>query len=146
MKKQLFTFIMATAIFSGFFIGKGMDAHALYNYNNVQGDATAISDPDFDAAYYLHRYPDLLAAGLRTQEQLYQHWITYGKAEGRVGSQTYTVPENLVPTPKVFSSDFDAAYYSHRYPDLRAAGLRTPEQLYQHWITYGKAEGRIGKP
>ena len=85
MKKQLFTFIMATAIFSGCFIGKSMDAHALnYNYSG-QGPAAAVADPDFDAAYYAHRYPDLLAAGLRTQEQLYQHWITYGKAEGRVG-------------------------------------------------------------
>ncbi len=146
MKKHLFTFIMATAIFSGIFIGKGMDAHAFDYTNSTQGTATAISDPDFDAAYYAHRYVDRMAAGLRTPEELYRHWITYGKAEGRVGSQTYTVPEYLVPTPKVFASDFDAAYYAHRYPDLMAAGLRTPEQLYQHWITYGKAEGRIGKP
>ncbi len=145
MRKHLFTFIMATAIFSGLFIGKSMDAHALDN-NSAQGAAAVALDKDFDAAYYLHRYPDLMAAGLRTPEELYQHWITYGKAEGRVCSQTYKVPESLVPTPKVFSSDFDAAYYDHRYPDLMAAGLRTPEQLYQHWITYGKAEGRTGKP
>ena len=145
MKKQLFTFIMATAIFSGTFIGKGMDAHAIDN-NNAQGAATAYTDPDFDAAYYAHRYVDLMAAGLRTPEELYQHWITYGKAEGRVGSQTYTVPEELIPKPKVFAPDFDAAYYAHRYVDLLAAGIRTPEELYQHWITYGKAEGRVGKP
>ncbi len=145
MKKQLFTFIMATAIFSGAFIGKSMDAHALDDNNGAQVAAAAVTDPDFDAAYYAHRYPDLLAAGLRTPEQLYQHWITYGKSEGRVGSQTYKVPESLIPTPKVFAPDFDAAYYAHRYPDLLAAGLRTPEQLYQHWITYGKAEGRVGR-
>ena len=145
MKKQLFTFIMATAIFSGLFIGKSMDAHAI-NYTNLDRGTATIADPEFDAAYYAHRYVDLLAAGLRTPEQLYQHWITYGKAEGRVGSPTYTVPESLIPTPKVFAPDFDAAYYAHRYPDLSAAGLRTPEQLYQHWITYGKAEGRVGKP
>ncbi len=145
MKKQLFTFIMATAIFFGPFAVKSMDVHAI-NYKNLAQGTEAIADPDFDAAYYAHRYPDLLAAGLRTAEQLYQHWITYGKAEGRVGSQTYVVPKALIPTPKVFAPDFDAAYYAHRYPDLMAAGLRTPEQLYQHWITYGKAEGRTGKP
>ena len=42
------------------------------------------------------------------------------------------------------SKDFDAAAYAARYPDLAKAGITTPEQLYQHWVTYGQKEGRIG--
>ncbi len=42
------------------------------------------------------------------------------------------------------SKDCDAAAYAARYPDLAKAGLTTPEQLYQHWVTYGQKEGRIG--
>lgn len=39
-------------------------------------------------------------------------------------------------------SDFDAAAYAERYPDLLEAFGYDAEALYQHWIEFGKAEGR----
>lgn len=41
---------------------------------------------------------------------------------------------------------FDANYYSTMNPDLAAAGLVTPEALYNHFITFGINEGRGFSP
>ena len=43
------------------------------------------------------------------------------------------------------NEEFDAAAYYTRYPDLRLAFGQNAEALYDHWITYGKAEGRTAK-
>ncbi len=40
------------------------------------------------------------------------------------------------------TEEFDAAAYYSRYPDLRLAFGQNAKALYDHWITYGKAEGR----
>lgn len=37
---------------------------------------------------------------------------------------------------------FNAAYYKSRYPDMTAAGLTTPGQLWQHFILCGMMEAR----
>lgn len=39
---------------------------------------------------------------------------------------------------------FDPSYYGAKYPDLGRAGLITPAQLFQHFITYGMNEFRRG--
>lgn len=44
------------------------------------------------------------------------------------------------------AAGFDAKAYLARYPDLTAAGIRTAEEARWHWINYGHAEGRVGKP
>ncbi|WP_162245694.1 rhamnan synthesis F family protein [Variovorax sp. Root411] len=47
-------------------------------------DASALFvDPDFDEAYYLHRYPDIRDAGMPP----YEHFINHGRAEGRVAAR-----------------------------------------------------------
>lgn len=38
--------------------------------------------------------------------------------------------------------EFDWEYYLDQYPDLRQAGLSTPDECKSHWIQYGKKEGR----
>lgn len=38
---------------------------------------------------------------------------------------------------------FDAEYYANTYPDVRAAFGNDAAALYSHYITYGKAEGRM---
>lgn len=37
---------------------------------------------------------------------------------------------------------FNVKYYGNRYPDLTAAGLTTPDQLWMHFITFGMLEAR----
>lgn len=39
---------------------------------------------------------------------------------------------------------FDPVFYAGMYPDLRAAGLTTPDQLKAHWLNFGCREGRQG--
>lgn len=39
--------------------------------------------------------------------------------------------------------EFDAGYYAAKYPDVVAELGTDPAVLYQHYMTYGKAEGRF---
>jgi glycosyltransferase involved in cell wall biosynthesis/uncharacterized coiled-coil protein SlyX len=49
----------------------------------AEAEPMLVADPDFDEAYYLHRYPDILGAGMPA----HQHFILHGRAEGRVGKR-----------------------------------------------------------
>jgi len=49
----------------------------------AEAEPMLVADPDFDEAYYLHRYPDILGAGIPA----YQHFILHGRAEGRIGKR-----------------------------------------------------------
>lgn len=46
----------------------------------LQPPSTVVSDPHFDEAYYLQRYPDVRDSGMAP----YAHFIAHGRAEGRV--------------------------------------------------------------
>ena len=59
----------------------------------------------------------------------------------RQPSGTSAVASASLPTP-VTNADFNAEYYLKRYPDVAEAGI----DPYQHFITYGKAQGRSGCP
>jgi len=80
----------------------------------------------FDWYWYLDNYPDLRQAGLSTKEQAIDHWIKYGRKEGRI-----------------MMKQFDWEFYLNSYPDLRQSGLSTKEQAVDHWLNYGRKEGRI---
>ena len=56
-------------------------------------------------------------------------------AEGR-GPTMVQVPTNRVP------SDFDWETYIQNYEDLRQAGIDTEKKAQQHWLEFGKSEGR----
>lgn len=44
-----------------------------------------------------------------------------------------------------YADEFDATYYYNRYPDLQKTIGNDTQALLEHWINYGKAEGRIAK-
>ena len=54
-----------------------------------------------------------------------RHFIRYGMAEGRRGSEA-----------------FDVQSYYNEYPDLRAAYGTDLARYYEHYMSYGKSEGR----
>lgn len=83
----------------------------------------------FDAAYYAAVNPDLAAAGVTTNEQLFAHFQNFGLNEGRS-----------------FSSLVDLKFYQQNSPDLAAAGLTTNRQIYEHLQNFGVAEGRQFSP
>jgi MoaA/NifB/PqqE/SkfB family radical SAM enzyme len=89
---------------------------------------TAADPPFLDWRYYLDSYSDLRAAGLTTQAQAQNHWLTHGIDEGRRGSDR-----------------FWAAEYLRMYPDLAAAfGPTNYAAAIRHYRIFGMDEGRRG--
>ena len=79
------------------------------------------TEPDFDAAFYLARNPDVAAAGVNPL----QHYLQYGWKEGR--------------DPNAY---FSTSYYLGQNPDVAAAGMNPLE----HFEIYGWHEGRDPGP
>lgn len=79
----------------------------------------------FDYIYYADKYADLKKAFGYNKAALYNHWITYGKKEGRSPSSLY-----------------DPIYYRDKYGDLKRAYGNDYVSLYNHFVTYGIKEGR----
>lgn len=92
----------------------------------------------FDAEFYAQTYPDVAAAvGTTDADVLYQHYIVFGKAEGRLAASQATADE----------TNFDAEFYAQTNPDVVAAlGTTDADVLYQHYVQFGKAEGRLAFP
>lgn len=84
--------------------------------------------PVFNATYYGGRYPDLLAAGLKSPDQLWMHFITFGMLEARQAS-----------------ADFSPVTYRNTNPDLNAAFGDDWEAYYKHYCMCGKAEIESGQ-
>ena len=79
----------------------------------------------FNTKYYHDTYIDLeLAFGFDDQELL-EHFVGTGMAEGRQGS-----------------ADFNVRDYRNNYEDLRNAFGADLKKYYLHYINYGKDEGR----
>ncbi|MCU0516036.1 MAG: C2 family cysteine protease [Oscillatoria sp. Prado101] len=83
----------------------------------------------FDVNYYRQANPDLAAAGLTTDQQLWLHFQQFGLNEGRP-----------------FSPLINLNFYRQANPDLKAAGLTTNKQLFEHLQNKGLQEGRKFSP
>ena len=67
------------------------------------------------------------------------HWLSYGRFEGRA-------PKNGVNDDgfqQAKSVNLETMFYANQYADLKNAFGYDAEQLYQHWLNYGKKEGRV---
>ena len=96
----------------------------------------------FDPQFYAAFYPDVYAAFGNNENLLYQHYLRYGKAEGRLPYDPASMPVSGVKT----MSDgglFDPQFYYNTYPDVAAAFGHNEALLYQHYLLYGKKEGRL---
>ena len=98
----------------------------------------------FDPEFYLAAYPDVKAAGIDP----FEHWMQWGRREGRIGAPQLVPEESLAdldphqenaPLPH---QPFDPEFYLAAYPDLEAAGV----DPFEHWMQWGRREGRIGAP
>jgi len=103
--------------------------------------AAPVTLPDgtvFDPEFYAQQYPDVAAAVGTSPQALYNHYILFGKAEGRAayaGAGTTTAV--------VIPADFNAAFYAEHNPDVVAALGNDPAVLYKHYVMFGKKEGRL---
>lgn len=120
----------------------------------------------FDPRFYADEYPDLKQAFGYNKQALYNHWVTYGRYEGRCSSILYDPKVYLENNPDLisaFGNDYGAAfnhfvnygcnefrmtsyvfnprYYLNRYSDL----AKMPSiDLYHHFAWSGLFEGRQG--
>ena len=116
---------------------------------SVTGFAAVKTMPDgtqFDAAFYAASNPDVAAAIGTDENALYQHYITFGKAEGRAATGTQTPAASAPGSGPVQMPDgglFDPVFYAAAYPDVAAVFGSNTALLYQHYLTAGAAEGRL---
>ena len=90
----------------------------------------------FDAEFYANTYPDVKAVLGNDENALHNHYVQFGKSEGRKATASATTPA------ETFQDDFDPVFYANTYPDVKAAFGTDENALYNHYITYGKKEGR----
>ena len=81
----------------------------------------------FNPTYYYQKYADLRNAGLKTDEQLLNHFVENGMNEGRQGIATFNVQT-----------------YKNNYRDLQNSFGNNMRLYYVHYIQIGHAEGRKG--
>jgi putative flippase GtrA len=84
----------------------------------------------FDWITYVNTYQDISC--IKNKEDAWDHWINYGKAEGR----QYFTKE----TKENDNKKFDWIQYIKTYSDLNH--INNKEEAWNHWTNYGKAEGR----
>ena len=106
--------------------------------------AAPLNMPDgtvFDPIYYADSYSDLKAAFGYNEKDLWAHYTKYGKAEGRVCSESSEAVGNV----KVMKDKtlFDPTFYAATYPDVVAVFGNNETKLYNHYKKYGKKEGRM---
>ena len=111
--------------------------------------AQPVSSETFNFKGYADKYPDLKTAFGYDQAALYNHYVTFGQAEGR--SVPAAKPAAATATPAapttaaaatVDKATFDFKTYADNYPDLKAAFGYNQDALYNHYVSIGKAEGR----
>lgn len=71
MKKKLFVTLLTLSMLIG-------SNRTVLAAPEIMSDGTI-----FDAEYYAEMYPDVVNALGNDEDVLYQHYITYGKSEGR---------------------------------------------------------------
>jgi murein L,D-transpeptidase YcbB/YkuD len=91
----------------------------------VQAASSAATRQNFDAAFYATENPDVVAAYGNSERRLLEHYIDYGRYEGRSAS-----------------SEFNVLAYRDRYADLYQAFGDNLDAYARHYREYGIAEGR----
>ena len=94
-------------------------------FSGLTGVSAATLEDVFDAEYYAETYSDLKEAFGYDRDALWNHFITYGLAEGRS-----------------MNSLIDLEAYRAAYPDLNEAFGDDWEAYLNHYLTYGAKEGR----
>src|SRR5271170_4075972 len=90
----------------------------------------------FDAVFYSANYPDL--RHFATLKELYKHYISYGRSEGRWPSRKAMISD-LESKYGTLPDDFDPKKYVSLYPDLKSARL-TDRQAIEHYLYHGREE------
>jgi len=123
-----------------------------YSSNIVKHDTNETNEnnlEDFDWKKYISSYNDL--QNITTEVEAKNHWINYGKKEKRTYFKSDIIisnfTENLkykVLQKKFTIHTFDWEKYINFYDDLNNCGLNNKQTAWNHWITKGIKENRVG--
>jgi hypothetical protein len=102
------------------------------------GASTLVWTSQLDAAYYNGLYPDLKNAFHGDASRLMDHWVNFGRFEDR--SPRAGISDQ--GRANALSVGLDTVYYANKYPDLKTAFGFDAQKLYEHWMSYGRPEGR----
>lgn len=85
----------------------------------------------FDSDYYAETYPDLMEAYGRDTKKLYQHYVKYGKSEGRLAlSSEFVYPELPEPAGDSYTVEEALAVYRNV---IEANGIIWDPSLKGNW-------------
>ena len=108
------------------------DINARLNRGIAYGQGYVVDGLDysvvFNPNYYIKRYPDLSNAGLKSDNQLFTHFMQFGMMEARQANDAFNVVQ-----------------YRAKNPDLVAVFDDDWEAYYKHYIMFGKKEIEEGK-
>lgn len=111
-------------------MSNGLPAYAAEQVQTQTTDSQASSifaSDIFNWRFYLNSNPDLTKAGIVTEQAAQTHWQQFGRAECRRAHPT-----------------FDVVQYLEKYPDLKAAYGSDCVKAINHYLVYGRNEGRVG--
>ena len=107
-------------------------------------------DENFNWKKYVGYYQDLKNDNVDTKEKAWNHWIKYGEKEGRVYfdlnentnlNKTKELEKDVTIVP--IDESFNWKKYTSYYKDLKDDLVDSKEKAWNHWLKYGKQEGRI---
>lgn len=122
-------------------------ALAVLVFAKTEAKAAPVVTPDgtvFDPEFYANTYADLKGFYGYNAGALYKHYVNHGRAEGRIPTGSYDAvgSVNIMPNGDFFS----ASYYAANNPDVVASVGDSEAALYQHYLQFGKKEGRQAYP
>lgn len=86
------------------------------------------SENDFDANWYIRRYPDVAHSGIDPLD----HYARHGRDEGRFPNASAEVQMGA-------AYQVDSDWYARRYPDVAQSGINPID----HYVRHGRNEGRL---
>lgn len=90
----------------------------------------------FDAGLYSSHYPEIAECFNNNEGYLYLHWKNFGIYNDAIGE------EHDGKAVSTGSYIFNAAEYANYNPDLAEAGITSPADLLEHFVTVGYNEKR----
>ncbi|MDR7308825.1 hypothetical protein [Rhodoferax saidenbachensis] len=118
------------------------DSGVLEAYRGKPGNTAAAAlvwTSLLDPVYYADRYPDLKKTFGSDARALMGHWIDWGRYEDR-SPRTGFSDEGRT---KAQSVNLDTMFYANKYSDLKQAFGYDAGKLYEHWMNFGRKEGRM---
>lgn len=126
--------------------GSNDDIAVLQHFVNYGMNEGRQASSNFNATSYRLQYVDLRNAYGGQLKSYYEHYMRYGKKEGRVATGCTTVQgATTIHNGVDYSAVYDYYYYVANNADVKKAFGNDDVAVLQHFLNYGMKEGRCAK-